>query len=368
MGAKRRIGIMTGGGDCPGLNAVIRAVVKVGMRQGWEMLGIEDAFHGLVDLGYRSPHGNLWLGSDQVHDILPRGGTILGTSNRADPFHFPMKRDGEVVLEDVSDRVLEHFGQLGLEALISIGGDGSMAIAKRLADKGMPVVGVPKTIDNDIAATDVTFGFDTAVQIATEALDRIHDTAESHDRVMIVELMGRDAGFIALEAGLAGGAHVILIPEVPYRLAPIVDRIRNRCARSQPYSVLVVAEGACPAGDDIHIEPVLPGAMPRPSGAAARLAAGLEGKVDAETRITVLGHLQRGGSPTGFDRVLATRYGHHAAQLVADRTYGHMVALRCGEIISVPLEEAVGREKRVDPDGQIVRTARAIGVVFGDEA
>ena len=363
-----RVGIMTGGGDCPGLNAVIRAAVKVGIHQhGFEVLGIEDAFSGLIDLDYRSPHGNRWLTSNDVRDILARGGTIVGTSNRCDPFRFAVERDGETCVEDVSARVMESFETLGLEALITIGGDGSMGIARKFSELGMPVVGIPKTIDNDLSATDVTFGFDTAVHVATDAIDRLRDTAESHDRVMLVELMGRDAGWIALTAGLAGGAHIILIPEIPYRLEPIAARIEERRRRGEPYSVIVVAEGATPLGGERSVLEQLPGGMPRLSGAATICAAGLSNLGGAEMRVTVLGHVQRGGSPSCFDRVLATRFGHHAAELVAARQFGRMVALRMPDIVSVPLSEAVDKPKRVDPKGQVVTTARALGVVFGDE-
>jgi 6-phosphofructokinase 1 len=362
-----RVGIMTGGGDCPGLNAVIRAAVKVGVsRHQLSFLGIEDAFSGLIDTSYKSPHGNIELGLRDVAEILPRGGTILGTSNRCDPFAFAVERGGRTALEDVSREVLENFRALGLEALISIGGDGSMRIAKRFFDLGMPIVGVPKTIDNDLAATDVTFGFDTAVQIATDAIDRIHDTAESHDRVMLVELMGRDAGFIALTAGLAGGAHAILIPEIPYRIEPIVARIRERRERGSPYSVIVVAEGAKPAGGEQSVIGHEKGGMPRLAGAAHQVAAAIEPHVGHDVRVTVLGHLQRGGTPSAFDRVLATRFGHHAADLVAERAFGRMVALRNNEIVSVPLDAAVSQEKRITEDSQLVRTARALGVVLGD--
>ena len=246
---------MTGGGDCPGLNPVIRAVVRTAIRQyGWEVFGVEDAFSGLVDLNYRSPHGNLWLTEDVVYGIIRRGGTILGTSNRSDPFHYRTEENGQVVEKDIFDQVLANYHQVGLDALISIGGDGSMGIAQMAIERGMTnIVGVPKTIDNDLAATDYTFGFDTAVQIATEAIDRLKDTAESHDRVMLVEVMGRDAGWIALHAGIAGGADAILIPEIPYRLEPIARAIKARTAAGHPSSVVVVAEGAKPAGGDASL-------------------------------------------------------------------------------------------------------------------
>ncbi len=367
--AKKRVAIMTGGGDCPGLNAVIYGAVRVGIaRYGWEVLGVEDATRGLIDLAYAFPHGNQWLTLESVRPILSRGGTILGTSNRSDPFNFVVRNaDGTEGTIDVSDRVVENFKKLDLSALISIGGDGSMRIAKLLIDKGIPIVGVPKTIDNDLASTDQTFGFDTAVQIATEALDRVRDTAESHDRVMIVEVMGRDAGFIALHAGIAGGADAILIPEIPYRLEPIAETVKARRAAGQTYSVIVVAEGAKPKDGQASVGEHKAGAMPRLMGAGMRVADGLGPMIAAELRVTVLGHIQRGGSPSNYDRVLAVRYGQAAAELVERGEFGRMVALRGGEITSVAIAEASAANKRVDPRGQLVSTARAIGVTFGDE-
>ncbi len=364
----KKVGIMTGGGDCPGLNAVIRAVVRVGKEQyGWDILGIEDAFHGLVDLNLASPRGNRWLDLADVRGILEKGGTILGTSNRADPFHYVVE-DGQGGRRetDVSDLVVANYHKLELDGLISIGGDGSMAIAQRFVDKGLNIVGVPKTIDNDLGATDQTFGFDTALNIATEAIDRIRDTADSHDRVMLVEVMGRNAGWIALHAGLAGGADAILLPEIPYRLQPIADMIRHRRRRGKHYSILVVAEGAKPAGGQVSSLQRQLGEMPRLMGAATRVATGLSELIDADMRVTVLGHVQRGGRPTTFDRVLATRYGHRAAQLVESGDFGNMTALRNGQIVAVPIAEAVAEPKRVDPNGQLVETARAIGVSFGE--
>jgi 6-phosphofructokinase 1 len=365
----KRVAIITGGGDCPGLNAVIRGAVKVGAeRFGWEMLGVEDALNGLVDLDYRSPHGNLWLKSEDVRGILCRGGTILGTSNRSDPFEYVVKdASGQVTTVDVSDRVMDNYRKLGIDGLISIGGDGSMRITKRFMDKGMRVVGVPKTIDNDLGATDQTFGFDTAVQVAMEALDRLRDTAESHDRVMLCEVMGRDAGWIALHAGIAGGADAILIPEIPYRLEPIARMIEGRRTRGQAFSIVVVAEGAKPRGGEASIGEKQLGAMPRLVGAGQKVAHGLGQLLEADIRVTVLGHIQRGGSPSAFDRVLGTRFGHHAAELVAREEFGMMVALRGSEIVAVPIEEALVEPKRVRPDCQLVSSARAVGTVFGDE-
>jgi len=364
----KRVAVMTGGGDCPGLNAVIRGAVKAGVRKhGFRMLGIEDAFSGLIDTHYRSPHGNMELTGNVVREILPQGGTILGTSNRSDPFRYVVEEDGVEREVDVSGKVMENFAALGLQALISIGGDGSMRIAKRFMDLGMPIIGVPKTIDNDLAATDQTFGFDTAVQTATDALDRIRDTGKSHDRVMVVEVMGRDAGFIALHAGLAGAAHVILLPEIPYHVEPIVRRIADRRRRGQPYSVIVVAEGAKPAGGTESIIERKLGSMPRLAGAAQRVTLALEDHISLDMRVTVLGHVQRGGTPSCFDRILGTRFGQHAAELVAAGDFGKMVALRNGEIVGVPIEDAVNRVRRVELDSQELMTARAMGIVFGDE-
>ena len=364
----KRVGIMTGGGDCPGLNSVIRAAVRTGIRKyGWEFTGIEDACMGLIDLNYRSPHGNLNLSLESVRGIFSKGGTILGTSNKSDPFHYVVEQDGKKTETDVSDKVMENYEKLGLDAMISIGGDGSMAIAQKFVEKGMKVVGVPKTIDNDLSATDVTFGFDTAVHVATEALDRVRDTAESHDRVILVEVMGRNAGWIALHAGLAGGAHAILIPEIPFRLDPVAEKIRQRTSTGQPFSIIVVAEGAMPAGGKEMYLPKELGAMPRLYGAAQRVANGLSEMVDHDMRVTVLGHIQRGGSPSSFDRILAARFGHAAAELVAKGDFGKMVALRTPDIVAVPITEAIGKPHRVNSEGPVVTTARNIGVVFGDE-
>jgi ATP-dependent phosphofructokinase / diphosphate-dependent phosphofructokinase len=362
-----RIGILTGGGDCPGLNAVIRAVVHGATARGWEVMGIEDATSGLVDLSYRSPHGNRLLTLRDVDDILVKGGTILGTSNRSDPFRFVVETDGEQVETDVSDRVVENYHTLGLDALISIGGDGSMDISNRLIAKGLKIVGVPKTIDRDLGATDTTFGFSTAVQTATECVDRIQDTAESHDRVMIVEVMGRHAGHIALHTAIAGGAHVCTIPEIPYRVEPIAAQIRKRRGEGHPFSVCVVAEGSRPVdGEEAYTGPREKGAMRRLLGAGARLAAALHDKVKLDVRVTVLGHLQRGGTPVQFDRILGTRFGVKAVELVEEGKFGYMAALRALDVVGVPLAEALVAQAFVDPQGQMVSAAKAVGICFGD--
>ena len=363
----KRVAICTGGGDCPGLNAVIRGVVRVGKEKyGWEIFGIEDALNGLIDLDYKSPQGNSWLELSDVRGILARGGTILGTSNRSDPFRYVVKDpSGKARETDVSDRVMENYRKLGLDALVSIGGDGSMKIAQQLTAKGMNIVGVPKTIDNDLACTDQTFGFDTAVNIATEALDRLRDTADSHDRIILVEVMGRHAGWIALHSGIACGADAILIPEVPYRAEAVAEMMARRRKAGKNYSLVVVAEGAMPVGGAASVAEVVPGGMPRLMGAAQDVAALLARHVDAEMRVTVLGHIQRGGSPSSFDRVLATRYGVEAAELVAREEFGKMVALRDGAIVSVDIADAIAEPKLVDPEGELVRQARAAGISFG---
>ncbi len=353
---------MTGGGDCPGLNAVIRAVVLKAHALGWEVMGIEDATEGLVDLDYRAPKGNRLLTPLDVDDILTRGGTILGTSNRSDPFHYV--KDGRET--DVSAQVLANARTLRLDALISVGGDGSMRIAERLGKLGMPIVGVPKTIDQDLGATDYTFGFNTAVQTATDAIDRLRDTAISHDRVMVLEVMGRNAGWIALCSAMAGGAHVCLIPEIPYRIEPIVAKIRERRERGQPFSLVIIAEGARPADGEQSISGVPAGAMPRLFGAGYRLGAQLEPHLQLDLRVTVLGHIQRGGSPSQFDRILGTRFGVAAVDAVAAGKFGCMVALRTPEIVTVSISEACANERLVDPTGQLVQAARDVGLCFGD--
>lgn len=368
MGDIKRIGVMTGGGDCPGLNAVIRAVVLNALARGWEVMGIEDATHGLVDLDYRSPHGNRLLSASDVLDIHTRGGTILGTSNKSDPWHYVVEENGERKEIDVSQQAVDNYHKLGLQALIAIGGDGSMRIAKKFLDMGVQVVGVPKTIDLDVQATDYTFGFMTAVQCATEAVDRLQDTAESHDRVMMLEVMGRDAGHIALHSAIAGGAHICLIPEIEYRIEPIVRKIQDRRAAGHPYSIAVIAEGAKPVGGEMSYDgPQELGAMKKLQGAADRLRDQLEPHLDLDVRATILGHLQRGGSPVQFDRVLGTRFGVAAVEAVAAGKFGHMVSLRTPDIVTVPFDEVIGNQRLVDPKGQVVEAAKSVGITFGDD-
>lgn len=365
MPKKQRVGILTGGGDCPGLNAVIRAVVKTGVSElGWEVVGVADAFNGLMSTPYETRE----LVRDSVRGILSKGGTILGTTNRGDPFAFPVKHaDGTTTFEDRSDRIVEAMRILQLDGLIVIGGDGTMRIAHRLMEqKGINVVGVPKTIDNDIAATDYTFGFNTAVEVATEAIDRLVSTAESHDRVMIAEVMGRDCGWIALYAGMATGADVILIPEIPYDISAVCDKVHRRQAAGRCFSIVVVSEGAAPkGGEQALIEAHVPGGMPRLGGAGALAAEAITAQTGLETRVTVLGHLLRGGRPSGYDRVLATRFGSAAMRLVDEGRWGEMVALQGRAIGSAPIGEAAAAMKRVDPNGELVETGRHLGIEFG---
>ncbi len=359
----KRIGVLTGGGDAPGLNAVIRAVVKTAIRE-YQMtvVGFENGFGGLIKNQARE------LTEIDVVGILPRGGTILGTTNRDNPFHYPVVKGNEKTFADVSDRVFENISIHGIDALIVIGGDGSLAIGKELQDKGLKVIGVPKTIDNDLSATDQTFGFDTALTTASEAIDKLHTTAESHHRVMVLEVMGRYAGWIALASGLAGGADVIIIPEIPYNMDIIVNKINARTRGNKKFSIIVVAEGAKPVGGDMvvnkHVEdsfdPI------RLGGIGNVIAQAVETATGKESRVTVLGHLQRGGSPTAYDRILATRYGTAAVNLVGEGKFGNMVCLKGQLIEHVPLEQAIGELHKVPVDGELVRVARQLGICLGD--
>ena len=356
----RRIGILTGGGDAPGLNAVIRAVVRSATFSGIECVGIEDSFDGLIDPARSRP-----LTMRDVTGIHRLGGTILGTTNRGNPFAYPVKTEtGEV---DYSARCAENFHALGLQALVVIGGDGTLAIAHEFQKLGLPIVGVPKTIDNDIPATTMTFGFDSAVAFATDAIDRLHSTAHAHHRVMVVEVMGRYAGWIALYAAIAGGADVVLIPEIPFDLEKVSAAIRRREQFGARSCILVVAEGACPVGGRRSI--VAPGSavrVERLGGIGEHISRELETLTGKESRYVVLGHLQRGGSPSAYDRVLATRFGCFAVDMVKAGKSGVMVALRSPEIVAVPLEDVVGKTRNVPLDGDIVRTARDLGMCLGD--
>lgn len=355
----RRIGILTGGGDAPGLNAVIRAFVKYAVREkGWEVVGVEDSFNGLLD----RPRRLMELDLQSCRGLLHQGGTVLGTTNRGDPFTFPA-RDGTV--SDRSEDLARAVREEGLEGLVCIGGEGTQAIALRLMEeRGVRVIGVPKTIDNDLSATDRTFGFQTAVETATEALDRLHTTADAHERVMFLEVMGRDAGHIALHAGISGGADVILLPEIPWDPERVAAKIQFRASLGRPFSLVVVAEGAVPVGAPVDREARW--RLIRQAGGAAALAMReLEGRVEHEMRATVLGHLQRGGSPVAFDRLLATRFGVAAVDLVEAERWGEMVRIRDDRVDGVPIREAVARYHGVDPEGELVRVARCAGIELG---
>ena len=359
----RRIGILTGGGDAPGLNAVIRAAVKTAIYEyGCEVLGIRNGYDGFIDAG-----GIIPLGIEDVRGILPRGGTILGAANRGNPYARKVIRDGKEEILDVSDEIIKGIERLKMDSLLVLGGDGTLHIAHELCLKGAPVIGVPKTIDNDIGGTEVTFGFDTAVNTATDAIDKLHSTAEAHHRVMVLELMGRNAGFITLHAGIAGGTDVILIPEIPFRFEAVAAKVRERVDRGSYFSIIAVSEGAKPVdgeqvfsrkGDEIYV--------PRLGGIGQRVGEYIEDR-GFETRVTVLGHLQRGGTPTPFDRWLATRYGAAAVRLAARGKFDRMVALHQSKITDVSLEEAIAMPKRVDIHDDAVITARGMGISFGDE-
>ncbi len=361
-----RIAINTGGGDAPGLNAVIRAIVLGALQRGWEVFGIENGYGGLLA---DEPGEVVPLGREDVRGITHRGGTILGTTNRGDPFAWPVE-DGAGGTEerDRSDEILEAFRAHRLDALIAIGGDGSLHIARGLHEKGLPVVGVPKTIDNDLGVTSLTFGFLTAVETATDAIGKLHSTAESHQRVMVVEVMGRHTGWIALFSGLAGTADIILIPEIPYDIEKVCEKIREREARGRHFSIVCAAEGATPIGGEIVMKTV-----PRGTGGQARiggigeiLAREIADRTGKETRSLVLGHLQRGGEPVSYDRVISLRFGAAAVRSVANGDFGKMVALDPPDIRPVPLDEALQGPKRVPVDGDAVLTARDLGVSFGD--
>src|SRR4051812_37295648 len=358
-----RIAISTGGGDAPGLNAVIRAAVLTAVNRGWDVVGIKRGFAGLLGEDEVIP-----LTKQSVRGIAHLGGTILRSTNRGNPFSYPRKQpDGTFQVEDRSDELMENARQMGIEALISIGGDGSLDIARQLCDKGMRVVGVPKTIDNDVSGTVTTFGFDTAVNTAIEAIDKLHTTAESHDRVLVMEVMGRDSGFIALHSGVAGTADVVLIPEIPYDIGKVCEKIMARDRAGRGFSIVVVAEGAYPRGGEAHtMGASMPGQAKRVGGVAEIVGSEIQALTGKETRSLVLGHLQRGGMPTGYDRLLATRFGGAAVRAIADQKWGHMVALQTPHIVTVPIEEVLREKKRVDVTHDLVQTARETGVSFGD--
>ena len=360
MSSLKKIGVLTGGGDAPGLNAVIRAVVKAAHNSGIKVLGLENSFDGLI-----YPEKSRPLTPRDVTGILRLGGTILGTVNRGNPFAQPVETPEGTF--DYADRAMEMFRKAGLDALVCIGGDGTLAISYEFSKRGIPLVCVPKTIDNDIVGTTSCFGFDTAVSFATDAIDRLHTTAEAHRRIMVVEVMGRYAGWIALHAGVAGGADVILMPEIPYDLDKVVQCIRDRDAWGAKFSIVVIAEGARPKRGQVSvIEEASHGNVERLGGVGMTCAAELEKRTNKETRYVVLGHLQRGGAPTSFDRTLATRFGGKAVELLMDGQFGRMVANRPPDLVSAPLEEVVGRIKTVPLTLDLVKTARALRVSFGD--
>jgi phosphofructokinase-like protein len=359
----KRIAILTGGGDCPGLNAVIRGVTRAAViRHGWEVIGIHDGYDGFFS---SDPHRRLT--SWDVRGLQLKGGTILGTSNRGNPLHYPVRQGKNIVHMDVTDDIVKKVRAWRIDVLVAVGGDGTMKITQALFEKGIPVVGIPKTIDNDLGATDVTFGFNSAVSCATDALDKLHTTAESHHRVLVLEVMGRDCGWIALEAGIAGGADVILIPEMPFDLGKVCAHIQDRKKKGSRFSIVVVAEGAMPAGGEkiYEIKPGKDGTPGRLGGIGRWVAEKICLCTTLETRVAVLGHLQRGGTPTTFDRILATRFGVEAVNLIADGKFGHMVCLRGRRIGSGLIKEAIKKLKRVDPKGQVVRTAQALGIELG---
>lgn len=358
----KKIGVLTGGGDCPGLNAALRAVVKSAMRKGYEVIGFKDGYRGLVLNDF------VRFQSGDVSGILDRGGTILGTSNRDNPFHFKVDMDGQTEYQDMSRRVGENLHMHDISCMVLIGGDGTLTSARDFSRMGLNVVGVPKTIDNDLSGTDYTFGFMTAVNTATDAIDKLHSTAESHHRVMILEVMGRYAGWIALESGIAGGADVILIPEIPYDIGKVALNVIERKNAGKNFSIVVVAEGAKPAGGEVVVSKVIKDSPDpvRLGGIGNRIADDLEKLTGIENRVTVLGHLQRGGRPCAFDRILATRYGVAAVEMLERGEFGRMVSLQGGVITSIPLDDAVGKLRTVPPDGEMVEISKRLGVGFGD--
>ena len=363
-----RIALSTGGGDAPGLNAVIRAATLAARNRGWDVVGIRDGFNGLLAPDQYPEGGLIDLTRDAVRGIVHRGGTILGTTNRGNPTHFPILQDDGTWTEvDRTEELLGRFLDIGVDALITIGGDGSLTIAQHLHEAGLRVIGVPKTIDNDIERTTSTFGFDTAVSFATECIDRLFATATSHGRVIVVEVMGRYAGWIALNAGVAAGAHAILIPEIPFRLESVAAKITERDERGSHYSIVVVAEGAVPIDGSVSVIGKNIGQAERLGGVGAQVAAELEVLTGKEARTVVLGHLLRGGTPTSFDRLLGLRFGAAAVRALDEGLDGVMVALEPPTVSYVPLSDAAARMKRVPPDCDSMLTARDMDIRFGDE-
>lgn len=360
----KTVGVLTGGGDCPGLNAVVRAVTKTAInRYGLTVVGIFDGFLGLIEKRMQI------LQYGDVSNILTQGGTILGTSNKANPLKFPVKLNGKTCMSDVRDNCVRHAEQMGIDAIVAIGGDGTMSGAASLAEKGLTFMGVPKTIDNDLAGTEITFGFNTAVVTATEALDKVHSTASSHHRVMIVEVMGRYAGWIALHAGVASGSDIILVPEIPYKLNVVCDFVKKRSHRGKRFSIITVAEGAKEKGGKMVISKTIKDSPDpiRLGGIANKLAFDIEKKTKLECRAVVLGHVQRGGTPSAFDRTLATSFGNYAIEQLMAGKKNRLVVRRRGELATVALSTIAGKIRTVPPDHQLVRAAKAVGTSFGDK-
>jgi 6-phosphofructokinase 1 len=363
MGKATRIAILTGGGDCPGINAVIRAVAKKAILEcGMEVIGFNDGYEGVINRSYRP------LNFSDVSGILTVGGTILGTSNTANPYRYPVTMGSKTEFGDVSQKAGANLAELAVDCLVCIGGDGTLSIAQRLAGDGMPIVGIPKTIDNDLLGTDITFGFNSAVTIAAEGIDRLHTTAQSHHRAMIIEVMGRNAGWIALHAGVASGGDVILIPEIPYDIMKVAEKVKERNRRGRRYTIIVVAEGARAAGGEVVIQRVVKESTDpvRLGGIGFVLGKEIEGLTGIETRTVVLGHLQRSGVPTPFDRVLATRLGCEAVEMIVHHQFGRMVGVKGNELIPVSLEEVAKGQRRIEPGDSLIKVARSIDTCFGD--
>lgn len=358
-----KIGVLTGGGDCPGINAVIRAVAKKAILDySMEVVGIEDGYDGII----RNRHRKLQF--MDVSGIITQGGTILGTSNTANPYRYAVKKNGTITFEDVSASAIANVKALGLDCLVCIGGDGTLSIANRLSQDGIPIVGVPKTIDNDLLGTDVTFGFDTAVSVVAEAIDRLHSTAQSHHRVMVVEVMGRNAGWIALYSGIAGGGDFILIPEIPYDIQCVAEKVKERNRSGKRFSIVVVSEGAKAVGGEVVIQRIVKESTDpvRYGGVGIILGGQIEEMTGIETRAVVLGHLQRGGTPTAHDRVLATRLGVKAVDMIVQGYFGNMVGVQCNALVEVPLTEVAKGQRTIHLDDPLIATARSVGTSFGD--
>ncbi|MCX6828445.1 MAG: ATP-dependent 6-phosphofructokinase [candidate division Zixibacteria bacterium] len=364
MPDRMKLGVLTGGGDCPGLNAVLRAVVKTAVHDyDMEIVGFLDGYEGLIENRYRK------LQSSDVSGILTLGGTILGTSNRADPFHFPVLQGEDYIYLDRSSQGVQNFERLGLDALIAIGGDGTMAASDGMTKKGINIIGVPKTIDNDLYGTDQTFGFDSAMTTAADAIDKLHSTAQAHHRVMIVEVMGRYAGWLALASGVASGGDIVLIPELPYHIDVICDEIRKRNRDGRNFSIIVIGEGAKVEGGEMVVKRVVDNSPDkiRLGGVSNQLAAQIEGLTKLETRVTILGHLLRGGTPTAFDRILASQFGTAAVHLAHQKKFGNMVGLRGNEIKHVPISEVAGRVRKIEHNSPLLQTALSLGTCMGVE-